>query len=287
MEWYVFALVCALLSGLSTIVKKKVLIDEHTIDFSVTFTVLMFIISLPLLFLIDIHFTARFLLLTYIASLFGTVAFFFISKAMRHAPISIVSPLTNINPILLMVASFFILGERITFVQVFGIVIFVFGMYMLESRKHDKFLAPIKRIKKERALTFILISGIFYAVSSMLDKVILTFTQPLKYLIVVQFFVALNFIILTIYKYKNPMHLIKKDISGPLLLASILTLAQRLAQFQAVSLTYVSLVIPIKRSGALVSTLIGGELFHEKDLARKLIATIIIIFAAYLIIAGG
>jgi uncharacterized membrane protein len=46
----------------------------------------------------------------------------------------------------------------------------------------------------------------------------------------------------------------------------------------------ISLVIPIKRLSALFSTVIGGELFHEKYLLRKSIACVVMIIGAVLIV---
>jgi multidrug transporter EmrE-like cation transporter len=54
---------------------------------------------------------------------------------------------------------------------------------------------------------------------------------------------------------------------------AILTVASRLAQSSAVAIApVVGPVIAIKRSGSLFTTLIGGEIFHEKFLLRKAFA---------------
>jgi len=58
----------------------------------------------------------------------------------------------------------------------------------------------------------------------------------------------------------------------------------RLAQMQAIQLAYAGLVIAIKRMSAFFVVLIGGEIFHEKNLLRKSIACLIMIGGAALIV---
>jgi uncharacterized membrane protein len=68
-----------------------------------------------------------------------------------------------------------------------------------------------------------------------------------------------------------------------LLLVAILTSLHRWMQGEATALAAVGLVIAIKRSSALFTTVIGGELFKEKDLMRKSIACLIMIGGVFLI----
>ncbi|MFH1589978.1 MAG: hypothetical protein ABIB43_05410 [archaeon] len=46
----------------------------------------------------------------------------------------------------------------------------------------------------------------------------------------------------------------------------------------------ISLIIPIKRTSSLFTTLIGGKLFHEKNLLIKILASIIMIWGVVFIL---
>jgi uncharacterized membrane protein len=66
-------------------------------------------------------------------------------------------------------------------------------------------------------------------------------------------------------------------------LIALLTTLYRLAQAHATALAAVGLVVAVKRSSALFTTVIGGELFREHDLIRKSVACLIMIVGVYLL----
>ncbi len=51
-------------------------------------------------------------------------------------------------------------------------------------------------------------------------------------------------------------------------------------------MTYISLVIPIKRMSAFFVTAVGGKVFHEKNLVQRTIACVIMLAGAFLVILG-
>ena len=286
--WYIFALGSAIFSTLSALIEKKSLLKVHAMEFSCALAILNFIFSLPLIFLADFNIPPFVLAVMYISSIIGTIAFLFIAKAVRHLDISLVSPLLNLNPAILAVFAYLLLGERITQLQLTGIFLIMAGAYIVEInwQKHNLF-EPIKSIFRSKHTLFILFSCTLYAFSSICDKFVLSYVNPFTYILVVQFFIAINFIILI-----NTFYGGFKDISTGyhlagkwIFLVALFTVTYRLLQAWAVSLTLVSLVIPIKRLSTLFSTLAGGKIFHEKGTKRKAIACIIMLIGAYLIIA--
>jgi len=68
-----------------------------------------------------------------------------------------------------------------------------------------------------------------------------------------------------------------------IMLAGILTFGYRLSQIYAVSLANVGLVINIKRLSVLFAVFFGRELFHENNLKRKILATIIMLIGTVFI----
>jgi len=67
-------------------------------------------------------------------------------------------------------------------------------------------------------------------------------------------------------------------------LAAFFTVLADITYFYALSLTLVSLVLPIKRISTLFDTIIGGELFKEKHLLHKGLACLIMLLGIYLIV---
>ena len=141
---------------------------------------------------------------------------------------------------------------------------------------------------KSNYFYYIFLALILYGFCSIFDKFILRTVSPLTYIPIVHFFIAINFIIL-ICIFHNGFEGIKHGIKNAgkwIFLVAILVTGYRLAYAQAVSMTYVSLVIPIKRMSAFFATLIGGKIFHEKNLVQRVIACIIMLAGSFLVILG-
>lgn len=288
MEWYIFAFSCAILTALSSIVEKKTLIKEHAMEFSSVLAIFNFILSVPLIKYADFSkiYSVKMLLILYFVSLIGSIAFLFVAKSIRHMDISIVSPLLNFNPAVVAILAFVFLGERLSFAQVFGIVLLMLGAYFLESNHGTKFVQNLKDIASSKYVHYIFLASLFYGVSSIMDKYLLGFITPVTYIIAVQFFIAVNFTIM-IHLFHNGFSGIKNGIRSAgkyIFLVAIITTSYRLLQAQAVSMAYISLVIPIKKTSTFFSTLIGGTIFHEKDILKKAIACIIMLAGVYLVL---
>ena len=288
MIWLIFALGCALLDGVSTIVEKRVLKRKHSLDFSILFAMINFVLCIPLLFFVDFSFPLQYISFAYIAAIFGSIAFWAFAHAMRHMDISIASPMSGINPAVVAVLAFFLLGETLKTLQYLGILLVVVGIFYLESRNHDSLKALWNRMRKLKLLKYIALSAIMYGLANIMDKINLGYIEPPTYMFLVHLFLAINFTVFLLWKYKEPIKIMTMGANEwkLILLASFLTVANRFLYMAAVSLTMVVLVGPIKKLSTVVSTWIGGEVFHEKGLKRRLFATFIILAGSYLVIFG-
>lgn len=287
MQWYFFAILTALLTAAAAIVEKKTLLKEHAMEFSAVLAVFNFLIALVLLPYINFNFSLKILVMIYTASVLATIAFLFIAKAVRHMDISVVSPLLSFSPAVVAGLAFFILGEKISYIQLGGILLLIIGSYILELHNHDTKKIFTKTFKSNY-FYYIFLALILYAFCSILDKLILNSISPLTYIPIVHFFIAINFIVL-ICIFHNGFKGIKHGVKSAgkwIFLVAVLVTGYRLSQAQAVSMTYVSLVIPIKRMSAFFATVIGGKVFHEKNLAKRTLACVIMLAGAFLVILG-
>jgi uncharacterized membrane protein len=171
--------------------------------------------------------------------------------------------------------------------QLFGITLLIIGSYVLEAENHGTKKIFTKTFKSNY-FYYIFLGLILYAFCSILDKLILRTVSPLTYIPIVQFFIAINFIIL-ICIFHNGFQGIKHGIKNAgkwIFLVAILVTSYRLFYAQAISMAYVSLVIPIKRMSAFFATAVGGRIFHEKNLTQRILACMIMIIGAFLVILG-
>jgi transporter family protein len=294
--WLIFAILASILASASSILEKKTLFKQHALEFSATLSVYTLILSIPFWFFAD--FNSLSLKATgyiYLGSLLGAIGFLLVTKALRHIAISLTSPFLVFEPAMVAVFAAVLLGEKITSLQIIGIVVIIIGAYVLTSHEHDHFLEPFKHVFKSKYIKYILLALVFYALDSILDKKIVGTVADgglgvsvWTFLALVHFFLALNYLLIMII-FSDGIQGIGKGLkTGGWLVftVAIFTIGYRLSQMYAVSLpgVLISLVIPIKRLSALFSTVIGGELFHEKYVLRKSIACVIMIIGAVLIV---
>ncbi|MBI4168064.1 MAG: EamA family transporter [Candidatus Aenigmarchaeota archaeon] len=291
MEWYVFAVLSALFAALAPIADKKSLKSLNGLEFSTVFAISNFIILIPLVFFISSNVPLEIMAVLFVGSIFGTFGFLLVMKGMKKLPISIVSPMKNFDPAILAVLAFFVLGEKFTIRQIIGVTMIVIGAYSIEVKNHD-LTNPLKTFffsNKSKLYLFILLSGILYGFSSIIDKVVLSAINPLQYILIAHAFIAFNFSVLTVIANKPDLKRISSDIGKSakwVLAASLLTVSYRLLQAIAVSMANVSLVIPVRHLSVLFTTTIGGKLFHEKHLLHRTISALIMLVGAWLIISA-
>ncbi|MBT5021815.1 EamA family transporter [Candidatus Woesearchaeota archaeon] len=290
MLWIVFTILTAVLAAGHQIIKKKALFKEHAIVFSMNLATIILILSVFLIpFANFSNIELSHVLIIYLASLLSTVAFYFLAKSLRHKELSAVSPFTNLSPALVAIIAFFLLGETITKLQIGGISLMVVGAYVLNSENiHGHFLEPFKRLNSKYFL-FIIIALTFYALTATIERFLfLDGVTPFTFLIILHFFIFINFFLLTNIIFHQHIGAMKESFKRSgfwLILSGVVTIVTRGTHVYAVSLApAVALVIGVKRISTLLSTIIGGEIFHEKGLGRKIVACIIMLVGAYLLL---
>lgn len=289
MNWLIFAFIAAILTAASAITQKRVLLKEHAMEFSATLAIMTMVISAPLFLIIDYARLEFFpMMILFFGSILGAFAFLLIAKSLRHMDVSSASPLLVIGPVFVAFFAFIFLGEKITLMQVGGIFLLVVGSYVLELKRHHNLLEPFRIFKKSKYIHYILFALVLYGLTATIDRTLLGYmgVQPEAYIAFAHIFVAFHFFwMITIFHdgwkgIKNGF----RSAGGWLLLVALFTVGYRLAQSIAVSTAKVALVASIKRTAVLFAVIVGGELFHEKNIFRKAVASVIMIGGIFLIV---
>jgi drug/metabolite transporter (DMT)-like permease len=283
MDWIFFAIACAVFVSAASLVEKRGLQKVHATDFSVSVSLVNIIFSLPFLFFVDWQaLTLEVFGLIFCTAFFAATAFFLVAKAIRHIDISDASPLLSLSPASTSLFAFVILGESLEWVQVGGIGFMVLGSFILALHPHTPVRESLRVFGTSRYIQFLFVSLLFYSMGAIFDRAILSdFAVPVAtYMVFFHIFMALLYIPL-VFAFGGGVRGIGAAFglaSLDIVLTSLFTVLYRFFQMEAISLAYVGLVSAIKRSSSFFTTLIGGELFHEKYLARKLSASAVIIF---------
>lgn len=289
MLWLAFALGCAILAGLASVLSKEALTKESAIEFSTALAMVNVVVSIPLIYWIDLDVSVFLLGIIFFAALTSAGGFLLTAKALKHMDISIVSPMRNFSPAFTAFFAIILLSEQLSFMHIGGITILVLGSYVLEInfKKHDIF-TPFKKVWKSKYLHLLFLSLVIYAISSVAGKYALSFSDPITLLFLIQLFISIIFIFYVSLRRNGPADIKAGFRRAGWIIAviAVLTVSYRVLQWKAMALQYVSLVIPIKRLSTLFSTVIGGEFFNEEGLLQKAVACVIMILGAALIALG-
>ena len=287
--WFIYAILAALFISGRDIATKKALFKEHSLEFSTIAALFVLILSVPFFFFIDFsQLPLTPIIILFFTTILGATGLLLIAKSIKHMEISSVTPLFILSPAITSVLAFIFLGEILTFNQVSGIVLLLFGAYILETKNH--LLEPLRIFKTSKYVWYTVLGLLIFGVTAVFDRVVLFhYDLPvLAYLAFVHLFLALHFtIFLKIAKKTHGLKDIKdgiKTVGWWILLVACITVAARFAHASAVKIAFVGLVVAIKRMSSLVTIIFGGELFHEKNLVRKASATIIMILGMLLIV---
>ena len=286
MIWQIYAFLGALTLSLIYIIEKKILFREHPLNFCTILALFSVITSFVLFPYINLNIDKSLFVIIYISSIGWTFSGWYLAKAMHHMQLSHSTPLLNFTPAVVVILAFIFLRDLLSLKQFFGIGLLVIGAYVLETHKRKDLFHPFRSLLKSKYGSYIILSIMISAVSSILDKFILGFIGSLTYIFTIQIFILINFIALT-YIFEGgltPTKLGIKKIGLWVLLLAILTVSRRVLTAEAISLTHVGLVIAILYTSTLITVIFGGKLFHEKHLLKKTLAVIIMLAGVFLTI---
>jgi len=287
MDYIILALIAAIFFGIAGIIKKKALKKETAYEYLTLLYIFSFIIILPFYKNLSLNLSPSMLLMIFIRSFLILLAMIFITKAYKRLPISTVSPLSSIVPIFAVILGFLILNERISVIQITGVIIIVIGAYILKSEGHIKnYHKPLQDLIKSKYTHYIILSALFYSLSAILSKKILIEISSYNLL-----FYHLSFSIIMylgiLFFFQNGINDIKEgwQLGGHkmLLIAVLVTIASYVSLLSFASIdSKVMIIVPILQVSILIEVIAGGKLFHEKHLKAKIIGSIIIIIGILL-----
>jgi len=274
MEWFWLAFVSALFSASATILEKK---NLFTLDafLNVDFALI----------------SATSLLVLYFKTILGALAFYCVMLAIKNLEISGSLPLLVLTPGLVAWFAFIFLGESLGQFEIIGMILLLSGTYLLEAKSMRDMFLPFKIFYESKFHHYIIFALLLFTTTSILDKVLLKnyHLEPNAFMGFQQLFLAANFFIIVLISKKGAGKLlstINKKAWLWIIGASLLTIVYRYTQIEAVKVAPVALVLSVKRISVFIAAIGGGKIFNEQNLAKKAIATIIMIAGAILIING-
>ena len=269
MIWIIFAFLAALFVSLMNVASKKSLknTDEYIVAWSLRLFALPFLI--PLLLIIEIpNLGNQFLIALPINGVLSLLAFIFYMKAIKYSDLSIAAPMITFTPLFLLLTSPVIIGEFPSIFGVLGILLIVFGSYILKlDKKKEGYFAPFKALLKEKGPRYMLIAAFIWSITSNFDKIDVLDSSPIFWAISVNLVIATIMLPIVFYKSRSAVKEIPRKFKS-LFPIGFFHATGVVFQMIAISLALVSYVISIKRTSAIMSVIFGCVFLKEKGLIR-------------------
>lgn len=286
---YLLIVISAIIFGFGDLYSKKSLKREHAMQFVTAFMTFLFLLSFSFVWKVDFSIGFEDFSLIALKSALLLLAFIMLMKTLRHTEVSKTSPLRNLSIIFIILLSFIFLGEKLSFQGYLGILAVLLGTYLVEINPQLKHTFHPFSVFKNRYFIYILVYLVSISFVALIDKSILSMgVDVYTFLFFTLMFNAIFSWIIQIQFYEGEMDFevaLKKGGSW-IFMGAILSLLSDVLYFTALAVpaVYLSLAVPLRRTSSLVSTIFGGNMFHEKNKIQRIIGCVVMLVGIFLIL---
>lgn len=278
MDWIILIVITSFLLGFQMIVSKKALFKygERTFLLYMNFFIAIFsyifyfdsitldFASMGIMFLKALNITWTWLVMYYVV---------------KNCEISLVAPFRNLSSLVLIGMSYFILGETLTYIQLIGSVVVIFGALLLgfEGKEFDL------GFFKTKYFFFLFLSFIGNSISAMIDRV---YTVQIGLANAIFYFYFFAFLIFVVLNLRNKeVFVAVKDYKMFMLIGFVAATAEVTYQMAVIIPTAkIGLVITAKRLSGVFAAFFGGRLFNETRYIHRSAMALMMVLGIYLMI---
>lgn len=202
----------------------------------------------------------------------GALGNFFIIKALSCGELSAIAPINSYKPIIALILGALLLQEYPGFIEMIGIFLIIAGTVMLAKSKIFFQKATLYRFI---ALVLLGTEAVFIKKVILLTDISSTFL----YWVTTGLFFSIFFVIST----KHPIKIKNENIKFQLGLITLVGIMQYTTNYVFARMN-VSYALALFQLSTLLSLFLGANIFQEKGIVKKLIASIIMLIGATIII---
>jgi transporter family protein len=297
--WALFAVIAAFFLGTYDVFKKVALKENAVIPvlfFSCLSSAMLFLplvlisefvpqwINSTSLYVPEIPFEQHRYI--FLKSIIVTSSWLFAYFAMKHLPITIVSPIRATAPLWTLVGAIIIYGEKLELLQWIGLAITLVFFYMFSLAGKTEGI----HFRRNKWVFFIIAATILGSISSLYDKFLIANFNRLAvqaWFSFYQIVILAPIVLLLWYPNRKKSTPFKWRWAIPLI--GIFLVLTDFIYFYALSYedSLVSVISAIRRSGVIVSFSIGAYMFREHNLKQKGILLLGILLGVFLLIMGS
>lgn len=215
------------------------------------------------------------------------LSFYLYVSALHHGELSLTYPLLSLTPIFMVPVEWLLLGDVPGPVGLGGILLVVAGVYLLNfSDRRKGLLEPLAAVGRDPGARRMLGVVLIWAVSGVVDKIAVTSASTPLYGTLLSGIVAVAFLPLVAWKGGGLRAAFAPGSRILLVGQGILFGLMFTFQMEALQRTLTAYVITVKRTGAVLTVLLGAALFGEARLGQRMLGTVIILLGLLLLTTG-
>ncbi|KPM49466.1 DMT family transporter [Jiulongibacter sediminis] len=218
---------------------------------------------------------------TLLTGIFGAIGNGLLVKSLEHGELSVMGPINSYKPIVAMVVAIFLLSEVPTLDKVPGVFLTVFGSYYIIDKGdfHWRLFARKDIQYRFLSMIFTATEAVFLKKLIQLSDVYITFSA---WAIAGAFFAFVYQI--TYSKEKAIESKFELNYLSKIGMIALAVLAMQFTTIYVFETMQVAYALALFQLSVLVSILLGVFFFHEKNLKRKILGSVIMILGSLIIL---
>ena len=222
----------------------------------------------------------------FLKSLIVLLSWVFAYTAVKHLPLTIVSPIKATQPIWTVIGAVLIFSERLNTYQTLGVVVTLISFYVFSIVGKKEGLS----FRTNKWVWFLIAATLTGAVSGLYDKYLMRQFDRMTVQVFYTYYqvILMGFVLLFLWypqRHKSTPFTWKWSI----LLISVFLIGSDFLYFYALSMpdSLIAVISPLRRTGILVPFIYGAFFFKEKNLKWKLICLIGLLTGVYFLFLGS
>lgn len=270
------ALLSALLSATKDIVSKKLSgkVDGTVSTFaSFLFAIPYYLIVIAVFWMLgweDFHVAGGFFFWIVLRSLSDAFAEWFKMHAFEHGDLSVVSALFSLYPIILLLTSPLITGDKLSVGGALSVVVTIIGTIIILYHPRDS-----ERRIDPRAVFFALAAAVCFSLNSCFDRLAVQTASPLMSGFVMTLLAGL--FILPIMLRKPARFAQLCEFQGPFLQRGFFEISFMVIKLYALTVLPAPYVVGIQRISVLLNVISGKVLFKEERFVQRMIGACLVV----------
>lgn len=194
------------------------------------------------------------------------------SLAIRDCPLYLTLPYLAFTPVFNVFTANIILGETVSSQNLAGILMVVFGAYLLNVNKPESgqgysLIRPLKAIVTERGSRLMLTAAIVYSVTGAMGKGAMQYVDPKTFGAFYFSVIGFSTLLLILLLKPNSIRVIAKK-PGYGLLVGVCMAIMVICHFLSISQIEVAYMVAVKRTSLLFGIVLGAIFFSERHLSQ-------------------